>query len=91
MTAFTEFHFLVMVFTLSDFTVLSTGTDGGHYYLYAYIVYLGQARKLVVFFEAKADEKKVRTATSITVEGSLTDAGLQHSLHLNNAKLLTWK
>ncbi|SNC74684.1 hypothetical protein SAMN06265337_2494 [Hymenobacter gelipurpurascens] len=80
-----------MVYTLPDFTLLSTGTDGGHYYLYTLITHQGQLRKLVVFFATKEDEQKIQKATSVTVEGNLQDEGPQHSLHLNDAKLLAWK
>jgi hypothetical protein len=80
-----------MTYSLQDFTILSTGNDGGHHYLCTYIDYQGQHRKLVVFFADKADEQLIRTATKVTVAGSLTDEGPQHSLHLTEAALLQWE
>ncbi|MCC3155204.1 hypothetical protein Q3A66_18990 [Hymenobacter sp. BT770] len=80
-----------MTYSIKDFTILSTGNDGGHHYLYTYIDHHGQRRKLVVFFADKADERKMRTATKVTVTGTLTDEGPQHSLHLSEAVLLAWE
>ena len=80
-----------MTYSIQDFTILSTGNDGGHHYLYTQIDHQGQRRKLVVFFADKADESKMRTATKVTVTGTLTDAGPQHSLQLTEAALLEWE
>lgn len=80
-----------MTYSIQDFTVLSTGNDGGHQYLCTHVDHQGHRRKLVVFFADKADERKMRTAAKITVAGTLTDAGPQHSLHLTEATLLEWE
>jgi hypothetical protein len=80
-----------MTYSIQDFTILSTGNDGGHHYLYTHIDYQGQRRKLVVFFADKADEQKMRTATNVTVTGDLMDQGPQQSLILNDATLLQWE
>jgi hypothetical protein len=79
-----------MTYSISDFTILSTGNDGGHHYLYTHIDYLGMRRKLVVFFATKADERNMRTATKVTVTGKLLDQGPLHSLLLMDAALLEW-
>jgi hypothetical protein len=80
-----------MTYSIQDFTILSTGNDGGHHYLYTHIDYQGQRRKLVVFFADKADERKMRTATKVTVTGELTDQDPQQSLLLTEAALLKWE
>ena len=57
-------------FTLTNFKVLSTGNDGGHYYISTQIYYAGQDRLLTVFFHEKADEKKVKELERVEVEGN---------------------
>jgi hypothetical protein len=46
---------------------------------------------LVVFLADKANERKMRTATKVTVTGELTDQGPQQSLLLTEAVLLEWE
>ena len=53
--------------------ILSTGVDGGHYYIISDIDYEGQIRRLVVFFADKAAERKLYGKTEITVDGELID------------------
>ena len=74
-------------FTLYDYKILSTGVDGGHRYLTADITYEGLTRKLVVFFENKADENSLNENAIIHVKGNLLNQGLQQSLILNDSIL----
>jgi hypothetical protein len=76
-----------MKIKLSKFRILSTGVDGGHYYVISDIDYKGQTRRLVVFFADKADEQNLHGKTEITVDGELVDEKGQ-SLNLRNARVV---
>ena len=52
---------------LRTFKILSTGVDGGHYYISAEINHDGQTRKLIVLFKTKSDEKELIQKTEINV------------------------
>ena len=73
---------------LRTFKILSTGVDGGHYYISAEINHDGQTRKLIVLFKTKSDEKELIQKTEITVKGKLVDDGIQHSLMLLDAEII---
>ena len=73
---------------ISDYTILSTGADGGHIYLTTNIEYAGQIRKLVIYFASKLDEQKVKTVKNIKLEGKSFDQRIQQSLSLLDAKLI---
>lgn len=72
----------------SNYNVLSTGVDGGHYYISTEIKYKGVIRIIVVFFENKSDEKALLANEEILVSGNLIDEDLQQSLILNNAIII---
>jgi len=46
-------------FTITDFTILSTGVDGGHKYIETHLTDQGKQRRLTVFFAGKLDEAKL--------------------------------
>lgn len=76
-----------MTIRLTNFRTLETGSDGGHSYVTSEIDYNGQTRKIVVFFADKADEKKLKGRTEITVDGNLVDEKDQ-SLNLLDSRLI---
>lgn len=78
-------------FTLYDYKILSTGVDGGHYYLTSDIKYKGLIRKVVVLFDSKKDESRLIDNAVIGVQGNLIDQGLPQSLILNDAILMYLK
>ena len=71
-----------------DFKILSNGVDGGHIYLTTEINYMGQQRKLVIYFANKSDEQKVRVANNLKLRGRLIDEGVLHSLSLLDTEIL---
>jgi hypothetical protein len=74
---------------ISEFKTLSTGTDGGHIYLTTEIDYKGNHRKLVIYFADKLDEQKVKKNKKLNLSGRLFDEGIQQSLSLLDAKLIS--
>ena len=76
------------VFKLNDFKVLSTGVDGGHYYLSTHIEHEGIIREARVFFKYKSDEKILLNKLEILVQGNLIDQGYQQSLIISEAVIL---
>ncbi len=76
-------------FAISIFEILSTGNDGGHKYLRTEIIHNGHPRKLIVFFENKKEEDRLIQNEKIIVEGELQDDGIQQSLLLNNARIIS--
>jgi hypothetical protein len=73
---------------LDNFLILSTGADGGSKYISTEIDFKGTRRKLTVFFESKADEKKITSMQRIKVSGRLLDEGVEQSLLLLDAILI---
>ncbi len=73
---------------LTNFKVLSTGADGGRYYISTEMKYGGQSRKLTVLFKNKSDEKLLTQKTEIIVKGNLIDEGLQQALMLLDAEIV---
>ncbi|MEK6477341.1 hypothetical protein WJR50_07400 [Catalinimonas sp. 4WD22] len=73
---------------LTDFNVLSTGADGGHYYVTSNIQYKNQSRKIVIFFASKSDEKRLNNLNKVKIEGTLVDEGVHNSLNLLESKLI---
>ncbi len=79
-----------MIFQLkfSEYNVLSNGSDGGHYYLSAEIVYKGIKRKIIVLFDNKSDEVQLLEKKEILVTGNLTDEGLDQTLIMTNSIII---
>ena len=73
---------------ISNYNVLSTGVDGGHFYISTEIEYEGLTRTIIVFFENKSDEKFLLAKEEILVSGNLIDQGLEQSLILNNSIII---
>lgn len=72
----------------SEYNVLSTGADGGHYYFSAQIEYKGIKRIIVVFFENKSDEVKLLENKEILVTGNIIDEGLDQTLIMTNSIII---
>ena len=75
-------------FILTNFNVLSTGTDGGHHYISTVIENNGVKRQLTALFKNKSDEKELSDKLEITVRGNLLDEGLQQSLMLLDTEII---
>ena len=73
---------------ITEYTTLSTGTDGGHIYLTTEIEYQNAKRKLVIYFADKSDEQKLKTKDKIRISGRLLDEGKNQSLSLLDTELL---
>lgn len=76
------------ILKLTNFKVLSTGTDGGHHYISTKIEYKGLTRPIIALFKNKSDETKLTEILEITVKGNLVDEGLQHSLMLLDTEII---
>lgn len=53
---------------LTNYKVLSTGADGGHYYISTEIEYNGVKRQIPVLFKSKSDEKRLSDKSEILLE-----------------------
>ncbi len=73
---------------LTNFTILSTGVDGGHNYLCTKIEYVGVNRNITAFFKNKSDEKLLSNINEITVKGNLIDDGMHQSLLLLDTEII---
>ncbi len=63
-------------FEILNFSIISTGVDGGHHYLKTEIEYKSIKRGLVVLFKTKAEEEKLLVHNDkIVVSGNLIDEG----------------
>jgi len=80
--------YFMATFKLTNFRVLSTGVDGGRYYISTEIEHNGATRQLTVLFKSKSDEKTLSNKMEINVTGNLIDEGLQQSLVLLDAKII---
>ena len=76
---------------IDSYKILSTGADGGHYYLIAEINYKGDNRRIVISFADKADERKLKQNCKIRIQGHLQDEGKAHSLSLLESRILEIK
>ena len=76
------------VHKLTNFKILSTGVDGGHYYLSAEIEYNGLVRKTTVLFKNKSDEKLLSGKKEIIIKGNLIDEGMQQPLMILESELI---
>lgn len=75
-------------FEINDFKILSTGADGGHYYLSTIVEFKGRKRNLTVIFKNKSDEKQLKQLDSLKVKGDLQDEGAQFPLTLLESELI---
>lgn len=75
-------------FYISDFTILTTGNDGGHRYVETHTIYEGHQRRMTVFFAAKLDEAKLDPAKPFTARGIVQDDGVQYGLIVRDAKIM---
>jgi len=73
---------------LTNFRILSTGVDGGHFYISTIIQHKGLTRQLTALFKSKSDENKLSEYMEITVLGNLIDEGLQQSLMLLDSEII---
>jgi hypothetical protein len=74
---------------LTNFKVLSTGVDGGHYYISTEIEHNGVTRKITALFKNKSDEVLLSEKQEIVVKGNLKDEGLQQSLMLFDTEIIS--
>jgi hypothetical protein len=72
---------------ISDYSLLSNGTDGGHHYISTEIEYKTQLRKIAILFSDKSDEKKILDKIQIIVKGELIDDGIGNPLLLMNSTI----
>jgi len=75
-------------FEISNFKILLTGTDGGHYYLSTIVEFKGKKRNLTIIFKNKTDEKRLKQLDSLKVKGDLQDEGSQFPLTLLESELI---
>jgi hypothetical protein len=75
-------------FEINDFKVLSTGADGGRYYLSTIVDYNGSKRNMTVIFKNKNDEKRLEQLKSLKVKGLLQDEGSQFPMTLLESELI---
>jgi hypothetical protein len=73
---------------ITDYKILTTGSDGGHIYITTEINYKGKQRTLVVYFADKSDEQKINTKNKLHLKGRLLDEGEIQSLSLLDTKLI---
>ena len=79
---------MLKTFSISDFTILSTGADGGHWYIETHLNFRGKQRRLTIFFTSKLDEAKPEKGKLITVTGTIQDDGDLFGLLLLEAVLM---
>jgi len=78
-------------FILSDYEVLTQSGSGWHKYLRADIIFEGAPRKLVIFFENEADEKRMADSFEIRVRGKIKEQHATLSLLLDDVELIESK
>lgn len=72
---------------IDNYTIKSTGADGGHKYISAEIKLKGKTKKLTILFADKSDEKELKNNERIIVKGVLQDDREEYDLIMNNATL----
>ena len=79
-----------IVIELTDYKVLTNGSDGGHIYLKTKTDYNGQVRDLIIFFLDKSEEKKAKESEKLIIEGDLMDEGNEFSLTMFNSTIKSY-
>jgi len=73
---------------LTEYSIQTTGADGGHNYILTEVPHKGIDRKIVIIFINKSEEINLDETKQIKVKGEIEDSGIEHDLIMTNAKVI---